>query len=96
MPVMMEKLYDALRAADVPDVQARAGAVEPAEYDQRLTALDARMITLGGRMDALEGRMAGVEMRMAALEGRLTTLMWAVGINVAVTLAILAKLLTLH
>jgi hypothetical protein len=30
MPVMMEKLYDALRAADVPDDKARAAAVEAA------------------------------------------------------------------
>jgi hypothetical protein len=32
MPIMLEKLYDALRAADVPDDKARAAAVEVAEF----------------------------------------------------------------
>jgi hypothetical protein len=37
MPVMMEKLYDALRAANVPDEKARAAAVEVAEFDQSIS-----------------------------------------------------------
>ena len=32
MPIMMEKLYDALRAANAPDDKARAAAVEAAEF----------------------------------------------------------------
>jgi len=36
MPLMMEKLYDALRAANVPDDKARAAAVEVAEFDRTL------------------------------------------------------------
>ena len=36
MPLMMEKLYDALRAANVPDDKARAAAVEIAEFDRTL------------------------------------------------------------
>jgi hypothetical protein len=36
MPVMMEKLYDALRAADVPDDKARAAAVEAAGFENRI------------------------------------------------------------
>jgi hypothetical protein len=32
MPIMLEKLYDALRAADIPDEKARAAAVEVAEF----------------------------------------------------------------
>ena len=32
MPVMLEKLYDALKAANVPDDKARAAAVEVAEF----------------------------------------------------------------
>jgi len=34
MPLMMEKLYDALRAADVPDDKARAAAVEAAQIHE--------------------------------------------------------------
>jgi len=33
MPIMLEKLYDALRAANVPDDKARAAAVEVAEFN---------------------------------------------------------------
>ena len=36
MPVMMEKLYDALRAANVPEDKARAAAVEIAEYKESI------------------------------------------------------------
>lgn len=32
MPIMLEKLYDALRAGHVPDDKARAAAVEVAEF----------------------------------------------------------------
>jgi hypothetical protein len=37
MPVMMKKLYDALRAANVPDEKARAAAVEIAEYKESIS-----------------------------------------------------------
>jgi hypothetical protein len=36
MPVMLEALYDALRAADVPDDKARAAAKEVAEFKDEL------------------------------------------------------------
>ena len=36
MALMMEKLYDALRAADVPDDKARAAAIEAAEFDRAM------------------------------------------------------------
>jgi hypothetical protein len=75
MPVMMERLYDALRAAHVPDEQARAAAVEAAEH---------------------ESRFAAIETKLAELEARVSTLTWVVGINIALTTAVLAKLLTLR
>jgi hypothetical protein len=37
MPVMMEKPYDAPRAANVPDEKARAAAVEIAEYKESIS-----------------------------------------------------------
>jgi hypothetical protein len=46
MPVMMEKLYDALRAANVPEPQARAAAVEAAEHEIRLSAIEAKLTVL--------------------------------------------------
>ena len=39
--MMMEKLYDALRAANVPDDKARAAAVESANFDDRLRKIEA-------------------------------------------------------
>ncbi len=41
MPIRMEKLYDALRAANVPDDKARAAAVEAASFDNRLSKVEA-------------------------------------------------------
>jgi hypothetical protein len=39
MPVMMEKLFDALRAANSPDDKARAAAVEMAEFKMDMQEL---------------------------------------------------------
>jgi hypothetical protein len=46
MAIMLEKLYDALRAADVPDDKARAAAVEGADYENRLAGMEARLTML--------------------------------------------------
>jgi len=43
MPLMQEKLYDALRAGDVPDDKARAAAIEAAEFDSRLNRIDSTL-----------------------------------------------------
>ena len=40
MPIMLEKLYDALRAADVPDDKARAAATEGAQYENRANKIE--------------------------------------------------------
>jgi hypothetical protein len=39
MPVMLEKLYDALRAGNVPDDKARAAAVEVAEFKDAIAGV---------------------------------------------------------
>lgn len=39
MPMMLEKLYDALRAGDVPDDKARAAAVEVAEFKDSISEI---------------------------------------------------------
>jgi hypothetical protein len=46
MPMMMEKLYDALCAGNVPDEKARAAAVEAANFDNRLAKLEADLMLL--------------------------------------------------
>lgn len=39
MPIMMEKLYDALRAAKAPEEKARAAAVEVAGFDTSIAEI---------------------------------------------------------
>lgn len=46
MPVMMEKLYDALRAGNVPDDKARAAAVEAANFENRLSKVESDLLVL--------------------------------------------------
>jgi len=46
MPIMLEKLYDALRTADVPDDKARAAAVEGAQYESRAAKIEADLSLL--------------------------------------------------
>ena len=89
MPVMMEKLYDALRAAGIAEDKARDAAVEAAGHETRFSAIEGRLVTLEGRTTALEARMTG-------LEDRMTMLMWGLGINLTLMAIVLAKLFTLR
>jgi hypothetical protein len=43
MPIMMGKLYAALRAANVPDEKAQAAAEEVAGFENRLASVEARL-----------------------------------------------------
>ena len=65
MTLMMGKLYQALRAGDVPDDKARAAAEEAAEYENQI----------------------------AKIKSDLSVLKWMAGVNVALTAAVLVKLL---
>jgi hypothetical protein len=40
MPMMLEKLYDALRSVNVPDDKARAAAIEATEDKNRLSNVE--------------------------------------------------------
>jgi hypothetical protein len=46
MPIMLEKLYDALRAGGVPDDKARAAAVEGASFENRLSKVESDLLLL--------------------------------------------------
>ena len=48
MPIMLEKLYDALKAADVPDEKARAAAVEVAEFKNAIADIRTDLAVLKG------------------------------------------------
>jgi phage shock protein A len=46
MAIMMAKLYDALRAGNVPDDKARAAAEEAAAYENRAARIDTDLTVL--------------------------------------------------
>jgi len=46
MPIMMEKLYDALRAGNVPEDKARAAAVEAASFENRIAKIESDLMLL--------------------------------------------------
>jgi phage shock protein A len=46
MTIMMAKLYDALRAGNVPDDKARAAAEEAAGYENRAARIDTDLTVL--------------------------------------------------
>ena len=48
MALMLGKLYDALRHAEVPEREAREAAEEVATYESRLSAIDLKL----GKLDA--------------------------------------------
>jgi hypothetical protein len=77
-----------LDAGAHPDKAARA-AEEVAAYETRFGSIEARL----GRM---EGRLDGMDARLGGMDARLGLMTWAVGINVALTLAVLAKLIAFH
>jgi hypothetical protein len=43
MPIMMQKLYSALRRANVPEDEAAAAAIEAASYENRLASVEATL-----------------------------------------------------
>jgi hypothetical protein len=46
MSIMLEKLYDALRAGNVPDDKARDAAVEGAQYENRAVKIEGDLTLL--------------------------------------------------
>ena len=46
MALRLGSLYDALRAANIPEERARAAAEEVAGYENRLAAIDQRLTVL--------------------------------------------------
>ena len=74
MSTMSKQVYDAFRAAGVPDDSA-AEAIEATREEGRLRKIDEGLIKL---------------------DGRVTLLTWMVGFNMALTAAVLGKLLIVH
>jgi hypothetical protein len=80
MALMLGQLYEALRAGNVPDGEARAAPEEVANYEGELTKL---------RLEKGE-RFLGVDRRLGSVEGDLRLLKWMVGFLIAVVLGVFA------
>jgi hypothetical protein len=63
MPIMLEKLYDALRAADVPDDKARAAATEGAQYENRAAKIESDL----GLLKWMVGTNVGITLAVLAI-----------------------------
>lgn len=82
MTVMSRELYEALKAANVPEDKAVQAAEAVAG------ALDAPR-----RLDKLEAALTALERRLAAVEAKLLLVQWMLGLNLAATVAVLWRLL---
>ena len=78
MTVMIVELYDALREAGASEDKARDAARSVSDNDLRLAKIE-------GEITGLKGQVDGLKMRIDALT-------WVVGLNTALSLAILVKL----
>ena len=106
MTVMIAELYDALRDAGASEEKARAAAKAVSDNEQRMDKLDTRMDKLEARMAGLDARMTGMQgqidglkaqidglkAQIEALKIRMDTLTWVVGLNAALTVAVLVRL----
>ena len=74
MPVMLSELYDALRAADVPEDKARAAAEAVAEHREGIARLEARLDRIEVELRALRWLVGGNTALILVALGRLFTL----------------------
>ena len=79
MPIMLAHLNDALRKAGVDDDLARKASEEVAGYENRLATIEIKLVTL--------------DAKVATLDAKVMMLQWMVGLNMAMTVAILFKVL---
>ena len=79
MALMLAETYAAFKAAGVDDDQAQAAAEELAAFEARFASIESKISHMDGKITSMEGKF--------------TVLLWAVGTNVAATIAILGVLL---
>ena len=86
MAPMISELYDALKEAGASEVKARRAAEAMASYDAQVTAV---------RQDIANVR-SELKQDIERTNGRINTLTWMVGTNIALTVAILGRLLRIY
>lgn len=76
-------------------IDGKATAIEAtvSVIEGKVSGIEGRITTLETRVTGLENRVGALEARVAAVEAKISVLLWAVGINVATTIAILGVLL---
>jgi hypothetical protein len=79
MALMVAEVYDAFLAAKVPEAQARKAAEAVALTDDRFARIDEHFVK--------------IEAHLASLDGDVRLLRWMGGFNLALSVAILLKLL---
>ena len=68
MALMLGKLYDALRHAEVPEREAREAAEEVATYENRLSAIDLKLGKLESEVGSIKWMLGfNVAMTVAIL-----------------------------
>ena len=91
MARMIAEVYDALRSAGADEEKARAAATAVAGQWE----VEARLDQIGKRIDRIDDRLERLESRVAKVDTDLAVLKWMIGANIALTIIILGKLLTL-
>ena len=85
MPVMLSELYDALRAADVPEDKARAAAEAVAEYREGIARIEAR----------LDRAVTELRAEIVELRAEIRHTRWMIGANTALILLTLGAVIAL-
>jgi hypothetical protein len=91
MARMIAEVYDALRSAGADEDKARAAATAVAGQGE----VEAHLDQIGKRIDRIDDRLERLETRVGKVKTDLAVLKWMIGANIALTVIILGKLLTL-
>jgi hypothetical protein len=96
MALQLGALREALLDAGAQPAKAERAAEEVAGYETRFGGIEARLGRIEGRLDGMDARLGGMDAKMSGMDSRLGLMTWVIGINMALTLAVLAKLITLR
>lgn len=91
MARMIAEIYDALKNAGADEDKARAAATAVTGQSE----IEARLDQVVWRIDKIDGRLERLETRVAKVETDLAVLKWMIGANIALTIIVLGKPLTL-
>jgi chromosome segregation ATPase len=91
MSVLIVELYDALKDAGASEERARAVARAVSDNEVRLNKIEGRLDTIDGRLLGVQAQLDGLKAQVETLKMRTETLTWVMGLNAALTFAILVR-----